>query len=147
MVWLLQNSTENTWHWVGFKHMHVSTATTVHMEVFHKVTVPSAILWDSGIYSWPKHKSSHCCFTFDILAAQKRKNLWLTLVPDKELTWAPPLQLFLPRGLNFAENPFLPPCLQNQYAVVSYFIKCSSCSVHSSSLRTTFRYTCCLQCC
>lgn len=31
--------------------------------------------------------------------------------------------------------------------VVSYFIKYSSCSAHSTSLRTTFRRTCSLQCC
>lgn len=55
--------------------MHVSTVTTVHAEVFHKVTVPSAILWDSGIYSWCKHKSSHCCITFDISVSSEKEKL------------------------------------------------------------------------
>lgn len=82
----MQNSTENTQFSEEFKDTHICTVTTVQLEVFDKVTFPSAILCDSGIYSWSRHKSSHWHFTFDVLLSSgKEKTYNLPLILTKSL--------------------------------------------------------------
>lgn len=75
MAWSMWNSTENIWYWEEFKHAHVCTLTTVNVEVFHKVTVPSAMLWDSGICSWSQEQEFTLLFYIWHPSKLKRRKL------------------------------------------------------------------------